>query len=155
MRTPPAAIRAFLDAPHLAVVGVSRDPNQAANHVFRKLHAARANVFPVNPATARVESGPCYPSLAAIPGGVDAVMLVTPPAAAVTVVREALAIGVRRIWFHRAFGQGSLSREAVALVREAGLTPIVGGCPMMYVEPVDPFHACCRWVLEHTAAPVA
>jgi hypothetical protein len=58
------------------------------------------------------------------------------------------AHGVTHVWFHRSFGQGSVSDEAVRECREHGMVPIVGGCPLMYAEPVDVAHRCMRWWLR-------
>ena len=90
MATLAEAARTFLAQPRIAVVGVSRQTHQPANCNFRKLRAAGHTVFAVNPQTATVEGGPCYPTLAAIPGGVQAVLIFTPPAASEAVVREAV-----------------------------------------------------------------
>ena len=74
-------------------------------------------------------------------------MVATSPAASLDVARECVALGVRHVWFHRSFGDGSVSEEAVRLLRANGIEPIVGGCPLMFISPVDPAHACFRWVL--------
>lgn len=150
MYRPHDSIRRFLDARTIAVAGVSRDPQQAANHVFRRLRDAHAHVVAVNPRAERVEGEVCHRSLADVPGGVDAVLIATTPAAALEVVRECQGAGVRSVWFHRSIGGGSVSDEAVAFCRAHGIETIVGGCPMMVVEPVDPFHRCLRWILTHT-----
>jgi hypothetical protein len=55
---------------------------------------------------------------------------------------------VRQVWFHRSFGTGSVSAEAVAVCRAHGIEPIVGGCPLMFCEPVDVGHRCMRWWLQ-------
>ncbi|MBA3886013.1 MAG: hypothetical protein H0X67_09815 [Acidobacteria bacterium] len=48
----------------------------------------------------------------------------------------------------RSFGQGSVSDEAVQECGRLGLTCIVGGCLLMYCEPVDFPHRCMRAVLR-------
>jgi len=83
-----------------------------------------------------------------VPGPVDGVMIATHPAAAAEVARGAVARGIRHVWFHRSFGSGSVSPEAVAGCRAAGVEPIVGGCPLMYCGPVDPAHRFFRWWLR-------
>jgi predicted CoA-binding protein len=148
MATSPPNIAAFLRLRTLAVAGVSRDANQPANHVFRKLRAAGYTVHAVNPAAAEVEGVPCHPDLAHAGPGIEGVVIATPPAAALAIVRECAAAGVRHVWFHRSIGQGSVSDEAVRACASLGLTPIVGGCPMMYCEPVDLAHRCMRWLLR-------
>lgn len=146
MRAERPAIQELLAQRRIAVAGVSRQGNQPANAIFRKLQGAGYEVFPVNPAATEVEEMPCYPDLAAIPGGVDAVVVVTPPHASPTLVEEAAGLGIRWVWLHRGLGPGSSSQEAVELGRLRGVEVIDGGCPMMEVSPVDAFHRCLRWL---------
>ncbi len=85
-----------------------------------------------------------------MPGVIDGVFAMTSPAVGADLVRQCADRGVGRIWFHRAFGQGSLSDEAVRECEARGITCIAGACPMMYVAPVDPFHRCFRWWMKVT-----
>lgn len=142
------AVVAFLAADRLAVAGVSRDPNQPANHIFRRLRDTGHQVWAVNPAATEVEGGPCYPDLRSVPATLEGVVIAAPPAAAPGVVRACAELGVPRVWMHRSFGEGSVSEEAVTLCREHGIQVIVGGCPMMYCGTVDVVHRCMRWILE-------
>jgi uncharacterized protein len=144
------AAAAFLASKRIAVVGVSRHGAEAANAIYRKLRDSGYEVFAVNPRAEEVEGDRCYPDLAAIPGGVEAVLIATPPAAARGVVAECAELGVGRVWMHRSFGAGSVSPEAVDLCREKGIAVIPGACPMMYLEPVDVPHRCFRWFLGLT-----
>lgn len=144
----PEQVAEFLKAKHIAVAGVSRDSTQPANYIYRKLKAAGREVFAINPQAAEVEGDPCYSDLHAIPQAVEAVLIATPPQAAPHVVRECAELGIRRVWFHRSFGDGSVSEEAIQACRQAGIDCIVGGCPMMYCEPVDFGHRCMKWVLR-------
>ena len=144
----PTSIRDFLSTRRIAVAGVSRDRNQPANLIYRRLRDTGYEVVAVNPAAGEVEGDRCWPDLASVPGEVDAVVVATPPAAAPAVVRAAADRGVPLVWMHRSFGEGSVSPEAVALCRERGIRVIVGGCPMMYCGRVDPVHRCMRWILD-------
>lgn len=143
------AAQDFLAQPRIAVAGVSRHANQPANFIFRKLRAAGREVFPVNPATAEAEGVACYPDLRSIPGGVTAVVIVTPPQAAADVVRECVPLGITRVWLHRSFGTGSASPEAIRIAHEAKLTLIPAGCPAMFLAPDVP-HRCFRWFMSIT-----
>ena len=142
--------REFLSHRRFAVAGVSRDPAQAANLIYRRLRETGYEVFAVNPAAEEVDGDRCWPRLGAVPGHLDVVVIATPPAAAADVVRQCDAVGVRRVWMHRSFGTGSVSPEAVELARSHGMTVLDGGCPMMFIEPVDIGHRCIRWVLGVT-----
>jgi predicted CoA-binding protein len=137
----PEAIAAFLAGKRIAVAGVSRDAKgHVGNAIFKKLVAGGYETFPVNPNATEVEGEKCYPAIGAIPGDIDGVVIATRPAMAAAVIRQCADKGVRRVWFHRAFGQGSVSPEAVAAAKSAGIETIESGCPMMYLEPVDGAH---------------
>lgn len=150
MSTMPASVSDFLAGKRFAVAGVSRQPNQPANAIFRKLRESGFEVFPVNPNASEIENTKCYPDLASVPGPIDGVVVATHPRAAVEVVRQCAAKGVPRVWFHRSFGEGSVSDEAVRECDTLGIQRIVGGCPLMYCDPVDPAHRCFRWLLGLT-----
>jgi predicted CoA-binding protein len=148
MTNVPPAVSAFLDGRRIVVAGVSRSGNAPANAIFRRLRDAGYEVVPVNPNAAEVEGQTCYRDIQSVPGPIDGVMVVTHPAVSADVVRTALERGVRQIWFHRSFGAGSVSTDAVAFCRSRGVEPIVGGCPLMYCSPVDPGHRLFRWWLR-------
>ncbi len=150
MTTLDAAVADFLAQGRIAVAGVSRAGGQPANAVFERLRETGHQVFAVNPAASEVGGDPCYPDLRSVPGGVDAVMIVTPAAAAEGIVRECAELGISRVWMHRSFGEGSVSEAAVRLGRESGLTVIDGGCPLMFCGAVDFGHRCMRWWLRRT-----
>lgn len=145
------AIDDFLAQQRIAVAGVSRTPaGHGANVVYRRLRDRGYRVFPVNPNADVVEGDPCYHDLRSIPGGVDAVVIATPPAAAESVARECQELGIRRVWQHRAFGAGSVSPEAHDFCRANGIASIAGGCPLMYGPTSDGGHRAMRWFLGLT-----
>jgi len=143
----PEPIAAFLRGKRLAVAGVSRQPGQAANAVYRKLQNSGYEVFAINPNATEIEGARCYSELHSISGTIDGVVVATHPRVAIEVVRQCAERGVRQVWFHRSFGQGSVSREAIDDCNIRGISCIVGGCPLMYCEPVDFGHRCIRWWL--------
>lgn len=146
----PSAVQDFLAQQHIAVAGVSRDGDQPANTIYRKLREKGYQVFAVNPRATAVEGDPCYATLEELPGPVDALMIATPSEAAPELVRQCVELGIGRVWMHRSVGPGSVSDEAVELCRRHGIAVIPGGCPMMHLEPVDVPHRCMRWVLGFT-----
>ena len=144
----PNSVATFLRGRRLAVAGVSRHPSQAANAVFRKLRGSGYEVFPINPKASEVEGATCYSDVGAVPGQLDGVVIATSPEISVRIVRQCRDQGIRRVWFHRSFGIGSVSEEAVRLCHAHGINCIVGGCPLMFCEPVDFGHKCMRWWLH-------
>ena len=127
----------FLASKRIAVTGVSHDPKgHGGNTVYTRLRDRGYTVFAVNPNAETAEGDPTYPNLAAIPDGVDAVVIATRPDHALGTVRECIDLGIGRVWMHRAFGAGSVSDEATRLARDNGITTIDGGCPLMF-DPVS------------------
>jgi uncharacterized protein len=141
------AVREFLASERIAVAGVSRDPRQAANAIYRKLRDSGRQVIALNPQAKLVEDDPCYPDLRSAPGRVDAVVVVTPAAAVLGVVQQCVERGIERIWLHRGLGAGSVTREAIEFCHAHGIRVIAGACPMMYLAPVDVAHRCVRTLL--------
>jgi predicted CoA-binding protein len=144
----PAPVSAFLAGRRFAVAGVARDGKLPANFILKKLRASGYEAIPVNPGAAEIDGTPCYPDLASIPGELHGVVVATHPKVSAEVVRQAGARGVKQVWFHRSFGGGSVSAAALRECEKLGITPIVGGCPLMYCEPVDVGHRCIRWWLR-------
>jgi uncharacterized protein len=140
----PAPVAEFLRGKRIAVAGVSRGADSAANPVFRKLRDCGYEALPVNPKASSVEGVACYPDLASIPGPLDGVVIATHPSVSLQIVRQAAGRQVRSVWFHRSFGEGSVSAEALAECAKHAIPCIVGGCPLMYCEPVDFGHRCMR-----------
>lgn len=144
----PESVATFLRGRRIAVAGVSRHPTEAANAVFRKLRKSGYEVFPINPTTAEVEGARCYPDVASVPAQLDGVVIATAPDVSVQIVRQCSEHGIPRVWFHRSFGDGSVSEEAVRECKTRAIDCIVGGCPLMFCDPVDLGHKCMRWWLQ-------
>ncbi len=141
----------FLAQHRIAVTGVSRHPGgHGSNAVYVRLRDRGYAVFAVNPNADEVEGDRSYPSLEAIPGGVDAVVIGTRADLADATVHEAVDLGIRRVWMHRAFGPGSVSATAAAYGRVHGATVIDGGCPLMFGATSDGGHRLMCRVLSLT-----
>ncbi len=148
MSTVPKSVAEFLEGKRIAVAGVSRRGDVAANTIFKKLRDCGYEVFPVNPNAGEVEGVRCYPDLAAVPGNLDGVVIAVHPEVSASMVRQCRERGVKRVWFHRSFGAGSVSEEAVRECRRLEIEAVIGGCPLMFCEPVDIGHKCMRWWLQ-------
>lgn len=123
MRQHPPAIAQFLAVGSFAVVGASADRAKYGNKVLRCYAQHGLPVVGVHPKLTTVEGQPCHASLAAVPGPARAVSVVAPPAAAAAIVADAIAAGVRQLWFQ----PGAEDAGAIATARAAGLAVIAGG----------------------------
>lgn len=127
----------FLACRRIAVTGVSRNPEgHGSNAVYDRLIERGYEVFAINPNADTIKDRPAYPDLAAVPGGVEAVVIGTRPEHALGTVQEAAELGITRVWMHRSMDAGSVSPDAVAYGRAHGITVIDGGCPLMF-DPVS------------------
>ena len=139
----------FLASKRIAVTGVSRNPaGHGSNAVYTRLLERGFEVFPVNPNATTIGDKPCYPDLASIPGGVEAVVIGTSPKYAKATVEQAVAAGIKKVWMHRSVDAGSVDPAAAAYGREHGLTVIDGGCPLMFDPAADGGHKFMCGVLK-------
>jgi predicted CoA-binding protein len=149
MQSMKEAAAAFLANKRVAVTGVSRTPKtHGSNNVYRRLRERGYQVFAVNPNTGQVEGDRCYPDLASIPGGVQAVVIGTRPETAEDTMRECAELGIKQVWMHRGPGAGSVSDAATGYGRAHGITVIDGGCPLMFGPTADFGHKIMRVVLS-------
>lgn len=147
------AAQQFLDQHRIAVTGVSRDAgSHGGNAVFDRLVDRGYEVFAINPNTDHIGEYPAYPNLAAVPGGVEAVVIATSPVHAMGTMKEAVELGVPHVWMHRSVDKGSVDAEAASYGREHGLTVIDGGCPLMFGPASDGGHKVMCAILKLTGA---
>ncbi len=147
-----ARVKDFLAQNRIAVAGVSRTREDAANIIYRKLKRSGYQAFPVNPNIDTFEGDLCCPDLKSISGGVDGVVIITRPQVTEEIVRQCPDAGVSRVWMHQSLARlgTSVSEEAATFCHENGIIVIAGACPMMFCEPVDFGHKCLRWMLRLT-----
>lgn len=142
------AADAFLSHKRIAVTGVSRKPSEhGSNSVYKRLRDRGYTVFAVNPNAEEVEGDRTYPDLSSIEGGVEAVVIGTKPERAEATMQECAELGIKHVWMHRSFGQGSYSEAAAQLGKQRGIHVIEGGCPLMFEPCSDGPHKAMKWVL--------
>lgn len=141
------ATATFLSLKRIAVAGVSRSGGSPANAIATRLRESDHEVFAINPSGEAIDGHPSYPNLAAVPGGVEGVVVVTKPEQARAIATEAGAIGATWIWFHQGFGPVSYDDETLKAAHDAGLHVISVGCPLMYCCP-DGFHKCAKAIFR-------
>ncbi|MCK6548380.1 CoA-binding protein [Myxococcota bacterium] len=139
-------IAAFLRERRIAFIGVSRDPKDFSRVVMKTLVDHGYDVVPVNPSGAPIDGRETHTSIATVPGPIGGALVMTPAASSAAVVEQCLASGVPKIWLHRGAGVGSVSDEAVARCRAAGVPVVAGECPLMFLEGerVHAVHAAMR-----------
>lgn len=150
MATTRADINDFLALTRIALVGVSRNPNDFSRGLFRELCGRNYDMVPVNPFTDEVEGKRCFARLQDIDPPVEGALLMTSPKETERAVRDCADAGIRRVWMHSGGGQGSVSQEAIGFCGENGIRLVAGHCPYMFLPRTAFFHRVHRFFLKFT-----
>ena len=122
--TPYQRLRILERFRRIGMVGLSSNPFRPSHFAALYLIAEGYDVVPVNPREAEVLGRKSYPSLTAIPGGVEVVDIFREPAAVPAIVDEAIAIGAKVVWMQL----GVIHEEAAARATAAGLEVVMDRC---------------------------
>ncbi len=116
------ALRAIFRPESIAVVGASDDPVKIGGRplAFLLRHGYLGRVFPVNPARPSVQGLPAFPSLKAIPGPVDLVIVVVPAERVLETLEACAGKGAKAaIVFSSGFAEvGDAGRQAQERIRD-------------------------------------
>jgi len=120
----PEVIRRVLADKTVAIVGLSSNSLRASNFVGRYLLHHGYRIIPVNPRESRVLGQKAYPALTDIPEPVATVDVFRQPDAVPEIVRDAIAIQARSIWFQ----YGVIHEEGIQSAVSGGLDVVVDCC---------------------------
>lgn len=134
------ALEEFIACKRVAVVGASRSGKKFGNGAAKELRLRGYEVFLIHPEAPEIDGQPCYPSLTALQGQVDAVLISVPAGQAAAVMAEAASLGIRHVWLQ----QGAESPHLLALGDELGLRLVSKKCILMYAPPVRSVHGWHR-----------
>ncbi len=131
-------LRALLEAAQsVAVVGASANELRPSYTVFSYLRTkGRYDVTPINPTIAEIDGVKAFRSLtayAAERGAPDIVDVFRKPSEVLEVVKEAIAVGAKAIWFQ----YGVINGDAIRLANDAGLSVVVDRCLKVESERLD------------------
>lgn len=159
MNTFTTLVQNFLSQQTIAVVGISSTPNAVANLLYKKLKTPLRAVIAIHPTLKTFDGDTCYPNLQSVPQRIDGVFVAAKPENTERIVEDCIALNIPRVWMHYSFGIhhaskspsiSSVSSQAVEQCRLHNIMVIPGACPMMFLEPRDPFHTCLHWILSAT-----
>lgn len=112
----------------IAVVGASPNPLRPSYTVLSYLRRQQAyTVTPINPTVSEIDGVKAYGTLAAYAaerGAPDVVDVFRKPSETVAIVREAIAVAAKAIWFQ----YGVVNDDAIALADAHGLDVVVDRC---------------------------
>jgi predicted CoA-binding protein len=139
------SINLFLQQPHIAVVGVSRNKNKFGNAVYKTLKKKGIKVLPVNPHLTHFEGDKCFSSIETLPAHVKALFVNTPPEKTIKIVESAYKKGIQHMWLQ----QGSTDDEVIKYLQGKDISYISDRCIMMFAQPSG-FHSFHRFLSKIT-----
>jgi len=108
----------------IAMVGLSSNPFRPSHFAALYLLAEGYDVIPVNPRESAILGRTCYPTLAAIPGGVEVVDIFRESSAVPEIVEDAIRVGAKVVWMQLGVIHNGAAERAV----QAGLEVVMDRC---------------------------
>ncbi len=139
-----ASIQTFLEPKEMAISGVSRNPKKFGRAVYDLLEEKGFKVYPVNPHTDEIDGEVCYRNVSSLPDHVDRLLIVTPREKTKSVLEEAVAKGIEKIWIQ----QRSENEESIRFAEQNHLSLIMKDCILKFAEPVTGPHALHRFICK-------
>lgn len=141
--TPPLSAERMFRPRGVALLGASGRPGNMMGRPLRYLveHGFQGGIYPVNPGYAEIEGLPCFPSLEAVPGPVDLVLVLLPASQAADAVRAAGAIGASTaVVFASGFAETgpagvALQQSLVEAGRQSGVRVLGPNCQGLLYAP--------------------
>jgi acetyltransferase len=90
-------LHSFFWPESIAVLGASPDVHRIRGRLFRQLHenGYPGRILPINPSYQEIDGFRCYPSIAAIEGGIDLALIAIPAAGVAAAVEECARAGAK------------------------------------------------------------
>ncbi|HYX08530.1 MAG TPA: CoA-binding protein [Bacteroidales bacterium] len=142
MKTTHQQLDDFFAASSLAIAGVSRDTKKFGNAVFRTLTDRGLKVYALNPNIDEVNGLPCYKKMSDLPEKAESMIILTKEDKALPILKEAVASGIRNIWFHNKVKDSAILK----IIEDNNLNLIQGECILMFAPPVTGFHRFHRFL---------
>ncbi len=123
-------IASMLEKKNWVVVGAHPSPEKFGNKIFNKLSKFGYHVIPVNPVYEEVEGIQTIPSLKEVTEPVDCVNVVVSPKRAMAVVKDAIEMGIKYIWFQ----PGAFNEEVIDYAESNGLEVVFHACVLVELD---------------------
>jgi predicted CoA-binding protein len=121
-------IRKFYMLKNIAVVGMSKNEDKAANYVPKYLIDHGYNVIPVNPNATEILGRRSYPTVSSIPDKIDIVDIFRRSEDVPSVIEDAIKKeGIKVIWMQ----EGIYSKEAERMAKDKDISAVVYNRCMM------------------------
>jgi len=123
-------IQKMLSEKKWAVVGAHPKAEKYGYKIFKKLLAHDYQVSPVNPVYDEIDGVKTYASLKDIKEEITCINVVVNPERAMAVVKDAIELGIKNIWFQ----PGAFNEEVIDYAEGAGLNVIYHACVLVELD---------------------
>ncbi len=117
-------IRGILSLKKVAVIGMSKHSQKAAQAVPRYLSENGYEIIPINPTTNEILGKKCYSEISEVDGEIDIVDVFRPSEQVLPIVLEAIKKKPKVIWLQ----EGIHNQEAEEMARSAGIKVVFNRC---------------------------
>ncbi len=121
------------DESRICLFGASNDPEKYGNIILNNLTAKGYCVVPVNPKAGIINGIQAYRSVKDVPGEIDIVNFVVPPAIARKALGQMTGRGIDTVWFQ----DGSFDEQTVALAKRHFRHVVYDACIMVVANTVQ------------------
>jgi len=120
-------IRDILSLNKVAVIGMSKHPEKAAQFVPKYLSEQGYEITPVNPTTNEILGKKCYSEISKVDGEIDIVDVFRPSDQILPIIKEAIKKKPKVIWLQ----EGIHNPVAEELAIEAGIKIVFNRCMLV------------------------
>lgn len=145
-------IHDFLDQKRIALVGLSRNPNDFTRKLSGDLIKRNYDVIPVNPFTNEIDGRKCFSSVEQISPAPESAIIFTTSVPVHNLVSDCIDAGIKHIWVYNGKDAGQTSMEFFDSDKEKDINLITGHCPYMFMEDSGFFHKFHGFILKVTGA---
>ncbi len=126
----------FFKPRSVAVIGASTNPKKDGNIILKNIMNSdfAGDIYPVNPGADQVLELPAYPSVTAIPGDVDLVVMIIPAKFCADAMKDCAKKGVKAViieamGFNEVGGEGKALQETIVnIAKECGIRVMGPNC---------------------------
>ncbi len=150
MKTSLQQVNSFLRKKRVAVLGVSRDPQDFSHRLFQEFGKGGYEAIPVNPNADEIDNQPCFSGLKELQSPVEAALIMTPINLTDNALADCVNAGVENIWIYNSKGFDTLNSDTLELCHQRNVNLITGLCPYMFWSDSSWFHRFHGWVMKMT-----
>lgn len=123
-------IKTMLGQKNWAVVGAHPKPEKYGYKIYKKLLDYDYDVSAVNPVYDTIDGAKTFKSLKDIKEEITCVNVVVNPERAMDVVKDAIELGIKNIWFQ----PGAFNEEVIDYAENAGLNVVFHACVLVELD---------------------